>query len=380
MLTACCPSKSSAAETPAPLIKCLVWDLDNTLWQGTLLEGETVVVSEAVRSTIVGLDARGILQSVASRNDHEHAFARLEELGLAEYLILPQIGWGAKSRSILTLVEELGFAEQAIGFIDDQAAEREEVKRAAPGVRCYDAAQAAMLLELPEFTPAVVTSTAIGRRAMYAARSRRERARTEFEGADEDFLRSLELVLRIKHAREPDIARLEELTLRTSQMNATGVHYSAEALRALLADEDHRVLVASMNDRFGEHGAIGVMLVALRAQVWHLKLLATSCRVVAFGTGGNMLQWLVNEAASAAVHLVADFRPTTRNRVMEIAYRFAGFSRVECARCHGSVAQDSSVQRLHLLPVRKALASTMHFELPNLEVRDDRRSAVAHEV
>ena len=83
-----------------PLVKCLVWDLDNTLWTGTLLEDPDVAVPAATRDVIAQLDSRGILQSIASRNDFDLAWPRLEALGLAEYFVHPQIGWGRKSDSV----------------------------------------------------------------------------------------------------------------------------------------------------------------------------------------------------------------------------------------------------------------------------------------
>ncbi|MEU5948564.1 hypothetical protein ABZ793_23810 [Micromonospora sp. NPDC047465] len=157
---------------------------------------------------------------------------------------------------------------------------------------------------------------------MYQANLRRDAERAEFGGPDEAFLCSLDLELRILRATEVELSRVEELTLCTSQMNATGVHYSDETLRRLLVDEGHDVLVATLTDRFGAHGAIGVLLVEQRPTVWHLKLLATSCQVVSFGVGAVILNWLAGEAAAAGAHLLADFRRTERNRMMEIAYRF----------------------------------------------------------
>src|SRR5947209_249377 len=96
--------------TDRPIVKCLVWDLDNTLWQGTLLEDDQVRLTDAVRKTVVELDSRGVLQSIASRNDHDQAWAKLEELGIAEYFVLPRIHWGAKSRSVREIADQLNFA------------------------------------------------------------------------------------------------------------------------------------------------------------------------------------------------------------------------------------------------------------------------------
>jgi methoxymalonate biosynthesis protein len=350
------------------LVKCLVWDLDNTLWQGTLLEDPDVTLSDEVRDVIITLDARGILQAVASKNDYDLAWERLEDLGVAEYFVHPQIGWGPKSDSVLHIAEQLNFALTTIAFIDDQPSERAEVVFRASEVRCYAADQATSLPGLADFSPSAVTVDARRRRQMYQAGFRRDAEREAFAGPDEEFLRSLDLAMDIKRADEEDLSRVEELTLRTSQMNATGVHYSDATLRSLLADPDHEVLTVTLTDRFGPHGAVGVMLLEYHPGLWHLKLLATSCRVVSFGAGAAILNWLIDQAAKAAAHLAADFLPTNRNRMMDIAYRFAGFTDDPCgclARL-GPAAGGEGIQRLHLLPDQRNAPTTMRLTSPDL--------------
>ncbi|MES4907293.1 MULTISPECIES: HAD-IIIC family phosphatase [unclassified Streptomyces] len=349
------------------MVKCLVWDLDNTLWQGTLLEDDAVRLPESVRETIVALDSRGILQSVSSKNDHDLAWAKLEELGLAEYFVLPRIGWGPKSESVREIADRLRFAHRAVAFVDDQPAERAEVTFHLPDVRCYGADEVATLTERPEFSPRTVTVDARRRRQMYQAGFEREAAQSSFTGPTEEFLRSLDLRMRIERATDEQLLRVEELTLRTSQMNATGVHYSDATLRALLADPHHEVLVASLTDRFGPHGAIGVMLLATHPGAWHLKLLATSCRVVSFGAGAAIINWLTDQAARAGAHLVADFRPTDRNRMMEIAYRFAGFGDEAC-ECLAALPDTDveGLRRLHLTADRREPHATIDLTAPDL--------------
>jgi methoxymalonate biosynthesis protein len=357
-------------EDRARTVKCLVWDLDNTLWQGTLTEDAEVVPADHIRRVVTTLDARGILQSVASRNDHDQAWAHLEELGLAEFLVLPRIGWGPKSESVRMIADELGFAMNTIAFIDDQPAERAEVAFHLPEVRCYAAEQVAELLDLAEFSPATITADSAQRRVMYQAGFRRAEEQAAFGGTDEEFLRSLDIVMRIARADVSELARVEELTLRTSQMNATGIHYDAATLRELLGDPGHEVLVVAMADRFGPHGAVGVLLLECLPSLWHLKLLATSCRVVQFGAGAAILNWLIDQAARAKSHLVADFRPTARNRIMEVAYRFAGFTDGPCVfaagLAEGTGADLADVQRLHVTPARRRAPSTMALQAVDL--------------
>ncbi|GGK74847.1 HAD-IIIC family phosphatase [Mangrovihabitans endophyticus] len=344
----------------AKVVKCLVWDLDNTLWQGTLAEDGEVVLRPRVRDLIAELDRRGILQSVASKNDHDEAWAKLEALGVADYFVLPRIGWGPKSASVAQIADGLNFAHDVIAFVDDQPAERAEVTYHHPQVRCYPAERLDQIATLPEFSPATVTADARDRRRMYRAGFARTAAQAEFRGPSDDFLRSLDMVMRIDRAGEADLARVEELTLRTSQMNATGVHYGHPELTALLADPEHEVLVTTLTDRFGPHGAVGLVLMGRHAAAWHLKLLATSCRVVAFGVGATLLNWLGAEATRAGVHLLADFRPTARNRMMDVAYRFAGFTDDPCAcRTDLSPPELSELRRLHLVPSPASPPSTM---------------------
>ncbi|ANP49923.1 methoxymalonate biosynthesis protein [Streptomyces griseochromogenes] len=365
------------AEKPT-IVKCLVWDLDNTVWDGTLLEDSEVKLFPGIREVIVELDSRGILHSVASKNDHDMAWQQLEKLGLAEYFVHPQISWGRKSDAVKEIAERLNFAQSTIAFIDDLPTERAEVTFHSPEVRCYAADQATSLTELPEFSPEIVTVDARRRREMYQAGFRREAEKESFSGPDEDFLRTLDLVMAIKRADEEDLSRVEELTLRTSQMNATGVHYSDEALRGLLADPDHEVLTVTLTDRFGPHGAVGVLLLRYHENVWNLKLLATSCRVVTFGAGAVILNWLIDQAAKAGVDLAADFRPTDRNRMMDIAYRFAGFTNDSA----DSLAEldppaGEGVQRLYLAPTPKNAPTTMQLSAPELAADLSRRTGGA---
>jgi methoxymalonate biosynthesis protein len=345
--------------TAMPLVKCVVWDLDETVWQGTLLEGDEPVLRPGVRETIVELDRRGVLNSVASRNDHDQAWERLVRLGLDEYLVAPQIGWGRKPEALRRIAETLQFATTTLAFIDDQPQERAEVAQALPDVRRYRPEDVATLVDRPEFTPPVVTPDAAARRRRYQQGQARDRARQEFDGPDEAFARSLRVRMRLTRATPADIARLAELTVRTSQMNATGVYYDHDTLTGLTADPAHEVLAVTMDDRFGEHGAVGIVLLGLGDRRWHLKLLATSCRVVSYGAGSVVLSWLMDRAARAGVDLVADFRETDRNRIMQVAYRFAGFDEAPAAVTAGLPAAGDGVVRLHVAPSRQRPPATI---------------------
>ena len=109
-----------------PTIKCVIWDLDNTIWDGTLLEDSSVSLKPRIGEVLEELDRRGILHSIASRNDYDQAMAKLQEFGIADYFLYPEIRWDAKSLSVRLIQEHLNIAYDTLLFIDDQPFERDD--------------------------------------------------------------------------------------------------------------------------------------------------------------------------------------------------------------------------------------------------------------
>jgi FkbH-like protein len=306
-------------------VKCVVWDLDNTLWDGVLLEGDGVRPRPAAVAAIRALDGRGILHSVASRNDADAALAQLEAFGLADLFLHPQISWGPKSEAVAEIARALNIGLDAIAFVDDQEFELEEVAFALPDVLCVPTSAVDEILDAPEFSPRFVTDESRQRRAMYRSAIQRDRAELGFGGTGEDFLRTLDMKLTIAPAAAEDLKRAEELTLRTNQLNSTGVTYSYEDLQAFRTSSDHLLLVASLRDRFGSYGKIGLALADTSGERWRLKLLLMSCRVMSRGVGTVMLGQIVRLAREQGRELEAEFIDTGRNRMMYVTYRFLGF-------------------------------------------------------
>jgi FkbH-like protein len=331
-----------------PGIKCLVWDLDDTLWQGTLLQGDDLVVTNGVREAILELDNRGILQSIASKNDHAAAWEKLTALGLHEYFVHPQINWSNKSASLRVIAERLGIGLDTVALIDDQPFERDEVRFHVPEVTTIDAAEISGLLNLPALQPRSVTSESKRRRQLYQADIRRKQDEEKFAGCREEFLATLAMVLTIRVATEHDLRRAEELTIRTNQLNTTGCTYSCAELGALLHSCDYLLLVADLEDRYGISGTIGLALVELGTNSWLLKLLIMSCRVVSRGVGGIMLSHILQSAKRRGVRLRAEFVANDRNRMMYMTYKFHGF--YEAAKQQDFILLEHALERVHPCP------------------------------
>ena len=307
-------------------VKCVVWDLDNTIWDGVLLESTSLPqLRPQVREVIEALDQRGILQSLASRNEPEPAMAALAAHGLDQYFLYPQIGWGAKSQSLSAIAERLNIGLDTFAFIDDQAFERDEVFSVHPSVRTFTEARVERLPALEDFIPLYVTEDSRNRRAMYQKEALRTQAQEDFKGPQDAFLRTLALSLSLKPATEEDLYRAEELTVRTNQLNTTGVTYSVDQLRSLIASEHHQVIVAELDDKYGSYGAIGLLLISEQPGRWCVDLFLMSCRVMSRGVGGVILTALRRTCRNRQIDLAAQFRQTDRNRIMFVTYRFAGF-------------------------------------------------------
>jgi FkbH-like protein len=311
------------------VIKCVVWDLDNTLWHGVLLEHEKVSLRENIVNLIQTLDSRGILQSIASKNESATAIAKLEEFGLKEYFLYPQINWNSKASSIKEIATSLNIGLDAIAFIDDQLFELEEVKFTLPEILCINAEEIGKILDMPVMNPRFVTEDSRIRRLMYISDIERQNAEKEFVGTADEFLATLNMNFTISSAKEEDLQRAEELTLRTNQLNTTGYTYSYDELNHFRQSENHKLLIASLEDKYGSYGKIGLALIECQADIWTIKLLLMSCRVMSRGVGTIMMNHIMSLAQKNNVRLLAEFVSNNRNRMMYISYKFAGFKEIK---------------------------------------------------
>lgn len=308
--------------------KCVIWDLDHTIWNGVLMEDGEVVLREGVADIIRQLDLRGILQSIASKNDLETAMQKLEQFGLDEYFIYPQINWNAKSHSVKTIAASINIGLDTIAFIDDQPFEREEVQFNVPEVLCINAAELNSLLDREEMNPRFITEDSRLRRRMYMSDIERNKVEEEYTGTQEEFLASLGMVFSISEVQEGDLQRSEELTVRTHQLNATGYTYSYEELDAFRTSDKHKLFIAGLEDKYGTYGKIGLTLLECGDHEWTIKLLLVSCRVMSRGAGTILLNHVMKLAKEVNVRLLAELVETDRNRMMVITYKFAGFKEI----------------------------------------------------
>lgn len=330
--TARASSTPAAARRPADKVKCVVWDLDGTLWNGVLTEDgpERLVPSQDARSLVRALDERGIIQSIASKNDHAAAWPVIEGLSLTDHFLYPAIHWGPKSESIARIAEALNIGVDAIAFIDDSAFERGEVGEHLPEVRVYDAREIPGLLERPEFQVPITDASRL-RRQSYLAEAQRKRIERQFASNHVEFLSSCDLVA---HVFVPDaprhIDRCLELLQRSNQLNLSTHRYTRDDLLRLLDDPAVVCLATTCRDRFGDYGLVGFSSIRLPSEATSAPLMidfVLSCRVAQKLLEPAWFAWLcgmLRERGYSSLRL--RFVPSSRNGVLRRVLDGIGFT------------------------------------------------------
>lgn len=298
---------------PDGKVKCVVWDLDHTIWEGILIESslDSLQLKAGMQEVIEELDRRGILQSIASKNDPEPALAGLRRLGIAEYFLVPQISWEPKSAAISEIARRLNIGMDTILFVDDSQFERSEVTGALPQVRTLDAADFPELTRM-EILNVPVTAESRERRRMYQVEDARRDAAAGF-GADYlAFLRHCEIRMRLDPLCEENLPRVHELTQRTNQMNFSGTRYEREKLAAIMKDSRLDTYVLSVEDRFGTYGVVGFSIVD--RTVPRMTDLMFSCRVQSKRVEHAFVGFLIRKyTVLTGRDFEAVYRKTSRN-------------------------------------------------------------------
>jgi FkbH-like protein len=294
-------------------IKCVVWDLDNTLWDGVLVEDavERLRLKVDVADVIQELDRRGILHSIASKNNREDALQAVKRFQLDEYFLCPQISWQPKSQAIKAIAQQLNIGMDSILFIDDSEFELREVKAACPGVQVLAAER---YRDLPEMNECKVPSTTESRerRKLYQVEANRQTVAQSFSNDYMAFLRHCQIRVTVRPMTEENLERVHELTQRTNQMNFSGNRYDRDVLRKLLSSPDLDTFVLSCEDRFGSYGVIGFSIVDRREP--RMTDLMFSCRIQSKRVEHAFLACVIRRyIAEAGKDFYANYRKTPRN-------------------------------------------------------------------
>lgn len=325
--------------------KCIVLDLDNTLWGGVVGDdgaqgirigatgGAAGEAFAAFQRHLLALSRRGIALAVCSKNDdtlaREPFRTRAEMvLGLDDFAVF-RANWSNKADNIRAIAQAMNIGTDALVFVDDNPAERAQVRAELPEVA---------VVEMPEDPSDYVAALAAGgwfetlalsdedrlRAKAYRDNAAREQAFAEGSNI-EAYLRDLDMHASWGLADAGRLPRMAQLLNKTNQFQLTETRYAEAELAALAADPGHWVGWFSLRDRFGEHGLISVVVVRTEGAQAHIDAWAMSCRVFSRGMEDLAFAVICRELAARGVtELVGRYRPSPKNGVVATLYERLG--------------------------------------------------------
>ncbi len=327
--------------------KCLVVDLDNTLWGGVIGEdgiegiqlGANYPGSAFVefQRAVLDLYRRGVILAIASKNnpaDVDAVFAGHRFMLLRkEHFAATEIHWEPKSDSLRRIAQELNIGLDHMVFADDNPAECEQVRRELPAVtvihlpsrpeQYVDALTAEGLFDS-------ITLSAEDRRRgeLYQQRAQAESMRSA-SGNIEDYYRDLDMELQIASVAPASLTRAAELTRKTSQFNLTTIRYSEAEVAQRLDAPDWLAITVGVRDRFGDNGIVGVMMAQALEDRLDIDTLLLSCRVIGRTVETAMLAFLCDAAQQRGLgRLTGRLVPTAKNVPVRDLLERHGFSKL----------------------------------------------------
>lgn len=327
--------------------KCLVLDLDNTLWGGVIGDdGLTGIVlgqghpaGEAylgVQAAALALRERGVVLAVSSKNDEAVArqvFREHPEMLLREeHIAVFQANWNDKAANLRAIADTLNIGVDALVFLDDNPAERQQVRLALPKVAVPE------LPDAPEYFAPTLLAAGYFEAVQFTAEDRERAqqyqanaARTAALGATTDlgdYLVSLAMEAHVAPFDALGRARITQLINKTNQFNLTTRRYSEAEVAAFEADPDVFALQVRLKDRFGDNGMISVLICRKHdGRHWLIDTWLMSCRVLNRGLERQMLNLLAAAAKARGIDsLIGSYRPTEKNGMVSEHYAKLGFT------------------------------------------------------
>ncbi|MHA2116274.1 MAG: HAD-IIIC family phosphatase [Candidatus Thorarchaeota archaeon] len=324
--------------------KCIVLDLDNTLWGGIIGEDgiEGIKLGNAApgieyvdfQRSLLSLYNRGVILAVCSKNNYddaikvfqEHPFQILKE----EHFAAMRINWQNKASNIAELAKEINIGLDSMVFFDDNPVERAQVSQTHPEVLVVDLPKNPRLYRetlenLDVFDVLSLTKEDMARGEMYAGKRKRAELETSMDSI-EDFLRTLDLKVRIKPVDDFDTPRVVQLIGKTNQFNLTTRRYTDAEIKQFREEDTSVVYSMAVMDKFGDEGVVGVAIVKKKDDDWWVDNMLMSCRVIGRSVETALLAKIVKDARSeGASRIIGEYIPTKKNPPAASVYENHGF-------------------------------------------------------
>ena len=327
--------------------KCLVLDLDNTLWGGVIgddgvdgirlgqgsAEGEAFL---AIQKTALALRARGVVLAVCSKNEDDAArlpFRTHPDMALSENDIAVFIAnWSDKATNLAHIAKTLNIGTDALVFLDDNPAERARVRQMLPEVAVPElpedpALYPAALLQAGYFESTGLSADDAQRAEQYRANAARAAA-AETIGDYGDYLASLAMECDLRPFDAAGRTRIAQLVNKSNQFNLTTRRYTEAEVAAMEADPSLFTLQIRLTDRFGDNGMISVVIFRKESEEWVCDTWLMSCRVLGRRVEEAALAAVAKAArAEGARCLLGEYIPSAKNRMVAEHFGKLGFDR-----------------------------------------------------
>jgi FkbH-like protein len=268
-------------------VRLVIWDLDETLWRGTLSEGGISEYIAQNHEMVVELARRVILSSICSKNDYDAVEQELTKRGLWDYFVFPSIDWTPKGSRIRHIVDAAQLRPSTCLFIDDNPNNLAEAKAAVPDLQT--ASERLIPFILDDFRFKGKRDPGLTRLSQYKLLERRQKAAgvAVSQGRNEEFLHSCQIKISFEYDVEPHIDRAIELINRTNQLNFTKLRLpesnAAAVLRAGLERDDISAALIRVTDIYGDYGYTGFYVLQGVDSSPILKHFCFSCRTLGMG-------------------------------------------------------------------------------------------------
>ena len=316
--------------------KCIVLDLDNTLWGGIVgedgfdgIELDQTSNGKAFvefQKQLLSLWQQGIILAINSKNNFDDAMKVIREhpdmILREKHFASIQINWDDKAQNIKQIAEEINIGLNSIVFFDDDKLNQERIKQEFPEVLTVDmpndpSQYSSILTNLNDFNALQRTEEDTKRGVMYAQQRQRKQFENTVSNLDQ-FLKQMDIKVKIKQSNGFLIPRISQLTLKTNQFNLTTRRYQEEEIRKFSKDENFEVGCAQVLDKFGDNGITGAYIVKKNETNWILDTFLLSCRVMGRGVEDAMLSHILKDAKNNSIEeFKAEFIPTLKNKPAE---------------------------------------------------------------
>jgi FkbH-like protein len=328
--------------------KCLVLDLDNTLWGGIV--GEDGIngiaighdypgnVYREIQSIIKQYSNQGVILAVNSRNnlnDVKEVFDKHPDMILRwNDFAAERVNWKNKAENMKDIAEELNIGIDSFVFVDDSSFEIEMVKQTYPEVETVQFTNSILhnlelIKNIDSFHNLCFLESDLGKSRQYKDQAKRNHLKASAANI-EDFYRSLEMQAEIRLCDGYALKRVAQLTQKTNQFNLTTKRYTEGDIERFMNSEDYRVYYLRLSDRFGDNGITGVIIIQEKGNDWCIDTFLLSCRIIGRTAETAFLSFIQEEAINNnKKHLIGEYVSTPKNRLVRDFYEQHGFSHSE---------------------------------------------------